>query len=175
MTLLLWFLQEEAGSGGGTAKDIVTASGLHLGARDYLLLTLIVSAITTIVSVVSKVWIEESIKDRFKKEMEDHKLILLKDLEEYKREITRRDQAARVAELLALVKSGTREDVIKANQLSWEMSLWLPPEVAKTLAKVLAKAPDAPNHTKLLIEIRCILLGLSQPDITELDIATFPA
>jgi hypothetical protein len=174
MTFLLLLLQEGSPPGPG-AKDFVTAWDLHLGARDYLLLTLLISVITTITSIISKVWLEETIKDRFKKEIETYKHSLLEKLEDYKRELTVRDQAAKVAELLALVKSGTgsNEDIIKANQLSWEMSLWLPASTAKRLGKVLAKASGAPTNTELLIEIRCILLGLAQADLTDDDIASF--
>ena len=163
MTFLLWLMQEEGGSGGVGPKDIVQGLGLHLGARDYLLLTILIAVVSSVVQLFFKSWLEESIKDRFAKELEN-----------YKRDLARRDQAAKVAELLATVQTGKVDDIAKANQLSWEMSLWLPPELAKSLARVLARAPGA-DSTKLLLEVRKVLLGLKEADITENDIATFDA
>jgi hypothetical protein len=125
---------------------------------DYLLVAILVS----LISMWSKARIEESIKRIYAEKLED-----------YKRELNRRDQAARVAELLALVRAGASSDIAKANQLSWEMSLWLPAETARKLAKYLAKASGAPDHTALLLEIRCILLGLKESDLGRDDIATF--
>lgn len=127
---------------------------------DYALVTVLVG----LISMWVKSRLEESIKHVYAEKLED-----------YKRELNRREQAARVAELLALVKTGTgtNEDIIKANQLSWEMSLWLPTSTAKRLGRVLAKASGAPAYTELLIEIRCILLGLAHADLTDEDIASF--
>jgi hypothetical protein len=173
MMLLLWLLQEESGSTGASLKPLLETLKPHISPTDYLILTAIMSAITAVVSILAKGWIEESIKDRFKKEIEAYKLTLAKDLEDYKREIDRREQAAKVARVLALVKSGTEANIIEANQLSWEMSLWLPADTATKLARVLAKAPDAPNRTRLLLDVRRILLKLDKDDLDEVDIATF--
>jgi len=151
---------QESSSGAGIDWDRVWQGLFHstLGPIDYLLVAILVS----LVSMWFKARIEESIKRIYAEKLED-----------YKRELNRRDQAARVAKLLALVRAGTPSDIAKANQLSWEMSLWLPAETARKLAKHLAKASGAPDHTELLLEIRCILLGLKESDLARDDIATF--
>jgi len=123
---------------------------------------LLLAVVVFLISLWVKTRVEESIKRIYAEKLED-----------YKRELSVRDQAARVAELLALVRTGTAADIAKANQLSWEMSLWLPKETAKRLAQNLSKARGAPSHTELLLEIRCILLGLKEKDLEETDIATF--
>jgi hypothetical protein len=174
MTAVLAFLQEQRGSSSATAQQLHDALHLHLGVREYLLFSLIFSVITTVASLILKSWIEESVKKSFAEKLEAYKLELSRQLEDYKRDLNRREQAVKVAELLSLVKSGTAADIMKANQLSWELSLWLPSDTAKALAKVLARAVGAPSRNKLLIDVRCILLGLKDPDLAEIDIATFP-
>jgi hypothetical protein len=158
---LLWLLQEESGSTGHGTDALLETLKPHVSDGDYLILTVIMSVVTAVVSILFKSWIE----DRFKKDMEAYKLTLLKELENYKREITRRDQAAKVAQLLALATAGTPNDTIKANQLSWELSLWLPADTAKKLGKVLARKNDAVSPARLLLDIRRILQGLDKDDL----------
>jgi hypothetical protein len=117
---------------------------------------------TSLISMWIKTRLEESIKRIYAEKLED-----------YKRELSVRDQAARVAELLALVRSATSADIAKANQLAWELSLWLPAETVRRLAEHLTKAPNQSDHRPTLIEARRILLNLEKPDLTEKEIVTF--
>jgi hypothetical protein len=173
VALLFWLFEDGGQAAGIGAKQIVSQFWPKLSGGDYLLLTILISAIMTIISIIAKAAIEETVKEGFQKELELYKLLLLEKLEDYKRDLLIRDQAAKVAELLALVKSGTNADIRRANQLSWEMSLWLPPELAKAVSKVLSKASNAPSYEQLLLEVRCQLLGLQAADIEQKDIATF--
>jgi hypothetical protein len=74
-------------------------------------------------------------------------------LEEYRFEMRRREQAARVAKLLAL---SYRPDVAvhEFNELAWELSLWLPADLVRELTRCLCRAEGAMNPKELLIAIR---------------------
>ena len=74
-------------------------------------------------------------------------------LEEYRSEIRRREQAARVAKLLAL---SYRPDVTahEFNELAWELSLWLPADLVRELTRCLCRAEGAKDLKQLLIAIR---------------------
>jgi hypothetical protein len=172
---LMWLLQaEEKAEGGGVpAKQVLEQLGFHLSPWDIAILLILQAIFALVLTLVLKPWIEERIKHRFAKEMAEYTLKMQQELERYKREMARRDQAAKVAELLSLVWSGDRTTVTvtKINQLSWEMSLWLPPELAKSLATVLATKNA--KAEKLLLDIRRTLLDLKVNDITENDIIKF--
>ena len=47
----------------------------------------------------------------------------------------------------------------RLNELTWEASLWLPPEIVKALGARLTQAANAPNLKDVLIQVRKQLRG----------------
>jgi len=76
-----------------------------------------------IIQLLAVMWIKARLDASIKSEKD-------RVLEEYKYEIRAREQAAKVAEYFSYyfrLKSDSSEaDYRKANQLAWEMALWLP-------------------------------------------------
>jgi hypothetical protein len=83
-------------------------------------------------------------------------------LEEFRYEVKVREQAAKVAEYFSyfyhLQSTSSESYYRRANQLGWELALWLPEDVYRHIAKAV-DGPD-PNHNILtsIIEIRKLLL-----------------
>ena len=73
------------------------------------------------------------------------------------------EQAARVAEYLALARrlkeSSTESDYERANQLSWELAMWLPEEIYKQMTLAIANPNQDVNELSVSISVRRILLG----------------
>lgn len=81
-------------------------------------------------------------------------------LEEFRYELRQREQAAMVAELLA-VWTAKPINIMRLNQLTWEASLWLPEKVLKELSRTLSHAPGAKGMKEILVEVRKLLKGSS--------------
>ena len=74
-----------------------------------------------------------------------------------------REQAAKVASYMvlarALAEQSDQKDYERANTMSWELAMWLPADVYRSLGRALSK-PDAKNNPlSVVIEVRKILLG----------------
>lgn len=73
------------------------------------------------------------------------------------------EQAARVAEYLALarrLKEDSPElDYERANQLSWELAMWLPEEIYKQMTLAIATPSPDVNELTVSIAVRKLLLG----------------
>jgi hypothetical protein len=73
------------------------------------------------------------------------------------------EQAARVAEYLALARmlkdSSPESDYERANQLSWELAMWLPDEIYKQMTTAIARPNQDVNELSVVISIRKLLLG----------------
>jgi hypothetical protein len=95
-----------------------------------------------------------------------------KFLEEIQWERKTREQAEKVAEYLAfarqLRKDSKEEDYIKANQLSWELAMWLPEEIYNETVKAIASPSNEVNELSVVIGVRKLLLkekaGTLSPD-----------
>jgi hypothetical protein len=107
-----------------------------------------------------KARIEESVKHDYAKKLED-----------YKNDLKVREQAAKVAELLASIRwqedpkgddperdRKLREAGLAFDRRAWELSLWLPSETYKKLAKCLVEKRDLASMKELLIDVRKLLL-----------------
>ena len=74
-----------------------------------------------------------------------------------------REQAARVAEYMALAHQlkpdSSEEDYRTANRFAWELAMWLPPDVYKALAQALIVPSKEVNILSIVIQVRKILLG----------------
>ena len=85
------------------------------------------------------------------------------------------EQASRVAEYLALArrlkKSSPESDYERANQLSWELAMWLPEEIYKEMVSAIAKPNDEVNVLSVTISVRKLLLGDKAGNLNSDDIA----
>lgn len=100
-------------------------------------------------------WIEERLKVSLQKE---HSVFL----ENLKWEVKVREQAVRVAEYLALAR-GLKEDspdsdYRKANQISWELAMWLPEDIYKEMVGAIVAPSEKANELTTTISVRKLLL-----------------
>ena len=103
-----------------------------------------VAALVGIVQFLASKWLESRLTQSIKHEYD-------RKLEEYRFEMRRSEQAARVAKLLAL---NDRPGVAphEFNELAWELSLWLPADLVRELTRCLCGA-----------EARCTRSSFSSP------------
>ena len=90
-------------------------------------------------------------------------LLLVKTrLEKFRYEIKVREQAAKVAEYFSyysrLQSTSSESDYRRANQLGWELALWLPEDVYRHIAKSVGDADLNHNILTSIIEVRKLLL-----------------
>lgn len=84
-------------------------------------------------------------------------------LEDYRFEQRVKEQAAKTAEYIALARglktTSTDEDYRRANQLAWELALWLPDDLYRKLARALTSPQSKDNNIlAVLVDIRKLLL-----------------
>ena len=106
---------------------------------------------TIIIIFILKVWFKTRLEESIKHDYD-------KKLEEFKFETRKREQAALVADLFS--KWIDVEDPIRdqeLNKLSFEISLWLPDELAIEINKRLKNLQDAKPTEDLLIECRKLI------------------
>jgi hypothetical protein len=78
-----------------------------------------------------------------------------KKLEEFKFEFRKREQAARIAEILAIHNNPKQMiDQTRFNQLLWELTLWLPSDIVRLLMNYLMDESGAADPKNILIAIR---------------------
>jgi hypothetical protein len=92
----------------------------------------------------------------------------------YDIELRAKERAERVAEYMALAtvlkESSSEKDYQKANQLSWELAMWLPADVYKSLGKALSKPDKKINPLSVVISVRKVLLDNTSGDLVQDDI-----
>jgi len=129
---------------------------------------LIIFTSLAILQFLLSIWIKSRLESSIKYEYD-------KFLEEYKYDIKVREQAARVSEYLALARrlKGKSEDsdYERANQLSWELAMWLPSDIYKKMVKAIASPDEKNNELTVVVEVRKLLLGDKAGDLTSDDIA----
>jgi hypothetical protein len=85
------------------------------------------------------------------------------------------EQASRVAEYLALARrleeSSPGSDYERANQLSWELAMWLPEKIYKEMTRAIAKPSRDINELSVAISVRKLLLGDKAENLKPDDIA----
>jgi hypothetical protein len=120
----------------------------------------------TVVFFLLKTWIKTRLEASIKHEYDAK-------LEEFKFEIRKREQSALVAELFSKwihVDESKIPNVRELNRLSFEISLWLPDEVAVEIGRRLKNLQNAKPAQDLLAECRKIIQGkdtkLRPEDIT---------
>lgn len=83
-------------------------------------------------------------------------------LEDYRFELKAREQAAKAAEYIALARelpaTASEIEYRRANQLAWELALWLPDELYRKLGRALTAQSTKDDVLSVLIEIRKLVL-----------------
>ena len=117
---------------------------------------------------LASLWISERLKTSLQKE---HSTFL----ENLKWELKVREQAVRVAEYLALARSLKEAspdlDYRKANQMSWELAMWLPEEIYKQMVGAIATPNEQTNELTTVISVRALLLNEKAGSLTSENIA----
>lgn len=84
-------------------------------------------------------------------------------LEELRWDLKAREQAVHVAEYLALCRSlrddSPETDFRRANQMSWELAMWLPEDVYREMTLALVNPGPSRNELTTVISVRKLLLG----------------
>jgi hypothetical protein len=133
----------------------------------------IVSAVSTtlllgLLAFLGKNWFIERLKLSLQKEH-------TKFQEQLQWERKVREQAERVAEYLALARQlneeSSKDDYIRANQLSWELAMWLPEDIYKEAVHAIAKPDSDKNELSTVIAVRGLLLKDDAGSLTQDDIA----
>ena len=107
------------------------------------------------IQYVATTWLKARLEASIKSEKD-------RILEDYKYEIKAREQASKVAEYFSyyfrLRPDSSEADYRKANQLAWELALWLPEETYRLIAKAVATNTEEANILSALIAVRKLLL-----------------
>ncbi len=84
-------------------------------------------------------------------------------------------QAANVAEYLSLARSlketSPEGDYRRANQMSWELAMWLPPEVYRQMTTAIRSPSHSVNELTVVIAVRRVLLEERAGDLNSDEIA----
>jgi len=117
---------------------------------------------------LASIWISERLKSSLQKE---HSTFL----ENLKWKLKVREQAVRVAEYLALARNLKEDspdsDYRKANQLSWELAMWLPEDIYKEMVNAIVKPSDSTNELTTVVSVRSLLLKERAGKLTPHNIA----
>jgi hypothetical protein len=103
----------------------------------------------------------ESVKNDYAEQLERLKQGIQRELEDYKAHHKRMEQAGEIAKILAH-RSGGGEYTIKANEMIWAASLWLPGPLVHELSECLVNA-DKKDPRELLVSIRKVIHGANDP------------
>lgn len=97
-------------------------------------------------------------------------------LEEFRYNIRVREQAARVAEYMAfarrLEKDSPSTDYQKADQLAWELAMWLPSDVYMQMAESMVNPDGEMNPLAVVVAVRELLLGDNAGNLKKENILT---
>jgi len=135
---------------------------------DWILSLLAGGAGGSAVAFLAKTWIEARVAASIKHEYDQQ-------LEQYKRELDKRQKIELLAELFAEWIAVPRGEIVpkerrtRMNQLSFAAAIWLPASVVVEMSKTLQLKPDAKSYFEVLLLARRELTGegsLTPGDIT---------
>lgn len=109
---------------------------------------------------------------RLTEKVEEIKSSYTMQIEDYKAQLTRRTQAAKVAQFFTEWIT-PKPDFVKLNGYAMELSFWLPHEIYHKLARCICHEPGAPTPKEILIEIRKYLLKDEAGDLKPENIIHF--
>lgn len=125
------------------------------------------AALLAILQFLISLWLSE----RFKTQLQRETGVFL---ESVRWDMRVREQAAKVAEYMALARdlndNSTPEEYRRANQLAWELALWLPAEIYRSMSAALTKPSEATNPLSVVAEVRRVLLAGRLGDLTSEDV-----
>ena len=125
-----------------------------------------------VVAFLLKTWIEVRLKSSIEHEYD-------KKLESLRFEIRTREQAAKIAELMAEARDGNvelpPERAKKINKLAWELSLWLPAETVRELSSHLCYTKGSKSMKEILVLVRKHILSNPDDDLKPEEIVHFSA
>ena len=105
-----------------------------------------------------KARLQASLKHEYDKKLEIIRNELSKAMEDYRAEIRRREQASKVAELLA--NEFSENDSCRTfNKLAWEIALAMPPEVVASFSKSLQTGGVEIHPKDLIVQLRSVFQG----------------
>lgn len=117
-----------------------------------------------ILQFLASLWISE----RFKASLQKENAVFLKKL---RWDIKVREQAERAAEYLAIARdlkeTDTAETYRRANQLNWELAMWLPADLYKAMMDAIAKPDNSNNPLSIVVSIRKYLLNEGAGEINQ--------
>lgn len=126
--------------------------GITLGLPEMSVLALLLGGL----QYLSALWISERLKTSLQKE---HSAFL----EGLRWDLKAREQAVHVAEYLALGRSlrddSPAADFRRANQMSWELAMWLPEDVYREMTLALVNPAPTRNELTTVLSVRQMLLG----------------
>jgi len=121
-----------------------------------------------IISFLAQLLITERLKVSLQKEHSEY-------AENLKWGFKIREQAAGVAEYLALARSlkedSSEADYRKANQMSWELAMWLPEDIYKEMTSSIVAPSREVNELSTVLSVRKLLLHKNAGNLTTNDIA----
>ena len=121
-----------------------------------------------IIQFLATLWICE----RLKAELQRENAVFIESL---KWDLKVREQAKRVAEYMALARrlreTSPESDYERANQLSWELAMWLPDEIYKQMTTAIAQPNQEVNELSVTIAVRKLLLGTKAGTLSPDDVA----
>ena len=129
-----------------------------------LTLTQVGLGVLSLAALQSLVWLllSERLKASLQKETG-------KFLESLRWDLKVREQAAKVAEYMALARDlredSPVDDYRKANRLAWELALWLPADVYRAVGKAIAAPDSKTNPLSVVVTVRKVLLGAAAGDL----------
>lgn len=136
----------------------------------------IASAVSTtsliaVVGFLSRNWLIERLKASLQKE---HARFL--DALQWERKT--RERAEKVAEYLALARTinpdSSDADFRKAEQLAWELAMWLPEDIYRAMSAALRNRTDKVNELSVVIAVRKLLLNDQAGSLTQDDVLHHP-
>jgi len=112
------------------------------------------------------------ISERLKASLQKENAVFLEGL---KWDLKVREQAARVAEYMAIARdlkpTDSTEEYRKINRLSWELAMWLPEDIYRAMTRAITAPDKVTNPLSVAIEVRRLLLGKACGNLTQDDIA----
>src|SRR5689334_2962873 len=112
-------------------EEAISHVVVHLGWTQVAVGVLLLAALQFLVGLWIKARLEGSIKHEYDRRLKD-----------YEAQIRIREQAARVAELLAM-RFDPQATPAQFNRLAWELSLWLPAQLVCDLTQCLVGVKGA--------------------------------
>jgi hypothetical protein len=126
--------------------------------QDTLLIVSLAGVLQWLIAEWLKARLQASLRHEYDKKLESIKSDFSKALEDYRTEIRRREQAAKVAEVLA--NEFSEDDASRSfNKLAWEIVLSMPPEVVERFAKCIQTGGLEVNPKDLIVQLRGVFLG----------------